>query len=353
MRSNHGKAVIVVMLLLLALPAAALEWGYYRNQEPIFLGEFEGEEYLALPSDTEILRYDLESETVESGLLNLTLVARGDDGDRVLGRVGIRLAYDEYGNIEGTLNPDTGRIYLFGGIPNRCSLWELELHSGKLKELLSDVSYITSFDEEWLRTTELRVFSEDMLCKPEEYGFLANTVMPWVPYSLSPTILDCTGYYQRYFRFDPRTGDIEPLWSIEATSYLVDDAANCSPASAIDGDIGTAWVEGVDGPGIGESLTLNLGVPTDIWSIGLLPGYFASPDLLAANNRLKKVQITLSDGTSLTKEVWDGARVMFTIFDDNHLVDWVRVTILEVYPGTRWDDTAISEITINYIDQGY
>ncbi len=341
-----------MLLVLLTLPAAALEWGYYRNQEPILLGEFEGEEYLALRGDTEILRYDPESEIVESGLLNLTLVARGDDGDRVLGRIGVEFRDKaDYVDIEGTLNPDTGRIYLLGGTYNRYSLWELELPAGEPKELLSDVSYITSFDEEWLRTTELRIFSEDLPCEPEDYGFPAYWVMPMV-HDGSPPGGISQGCYQRHLCFDPQTGDIEPLWSIEATSYLANDVADCSPSSAIDGNIGTAWVEGVDGPGIGESLTLNIGIPAELWNIGLLAGYFASPELLAANNRLKKVQITLSDGTSITEEFEDSSTTRVVHFDDIHTVDWVRVTILEVYPGTRWDDTAISELAVNYIE-GY
>jgi len=139
---------------------------------------------------------------------------------------------------------------------------------------------------------------------------------------------------------------------IVGTSYLANDAADCSPASAIDGDIGTAWVEGVDGPGIGESLTLNIGIPAELWNIGLLAGYFASPELLAANNRLKKVQITLSDGTSITEEFEDSSTTRVVHFDDIHVVEWIRLTILEVYPGTRWDDTAISELAVNYIE-GY
>lgn len=140
-------------------------------------------------------------------------------------------------------------------------------------------------------------------------------------------------------------------WSIEATSYLADDAANCSPASAIDGDIGTAWVEGVDGPGIGESLTLTFDTTTTLYDIILLPGYFASSELWEANNRVKKVQITLSDGTSITREFEDIERPMY-IDTDRILggfpqIEWFRLTILEVYPGTRWDDTAISEITLD------
>jgi hypothetical protein len=140
-------------------------------------------------------------------------------------------------------------------------------------------------------------------------------------------------------------------WSVEATSYLADDAADCSPASAIDGDLSTAWVEGVDGPGIGESLTLTFDTTTPFYGIYLLPGYFATPELWEANNRIKKVQLTLSDGTSFTEEFEDIKQPMY-IDTDRILggfpqIEWFRLTILEVYPGTRWDDTAISEITLD------
>jgi len=352
MKHNYGKVVFAVLLVLLTQLASALEWGYYQNEEPIFLGEFEGEEYLALPGDTEFLRYVPDTEIVD-GLLNLNLVARGDDGDRALGRVGVEFrGRADLVDIEGTLNPDTGRIYLFGGMYNRHSLWSLELPDGEPEKLLSNLSRMTTV--EW-ETTELRVFSEYLPCEPEDYGFPAYWVMPKVSDGSPPGGIS-QGCYDRRLCFDPLTGDIEPLWSIEASSYLTDDPADCSPASAIDGDIGTAWVEGVDGPGIGESLTLNFGIPTEVWNIGLLPGYFASPELLAANNRIKEVQITLSDGTSLTKEFEDSTITMVTrlrsFADDPHVVEWVRLTILEVYPGARWDDTAISELTVNYFE-GY
>jgi|GEM_PF-3269261 len=179
------------------------------------------------------------------------------------------------------------------------------------------------------------------------HGKAIGAMILLISLALPGTVLGCDGCGGNDYWIFEGEAYSKSSWSIEATSYLADDAADCSPASAIDGDYTTAWVEGVDGPGIGESLTLSFGVSTKLWDIALLPGYFASLELWVANNRVKKVQITLSDGTSVTEEFEDVKQGLYVLFSDTHQVEWIRLTIPEVYPGNHWDDTAISEVAIN------
>ncbi|MCX7020837.1 MAG: discoidin domain-containing protein, partial [bacterium] len=136
------------------------------------------------------------------------------------------------------------------------------------------------------------------------------------------------------------------------SSYLADDPADCSPARVIDGEIGTAWVEGVESNGVGESLTLELGVPTEVRNVAVLPGYCASPEVWRANGRPSRVRLEFSDGTAVEKALEDAPFAQVIYLDEARTVSWLRLTLLDVYPGERWADTAVSELTINYLE-GY
>jgi hypothetical protein len=196
------------------------------------------------------------------------------------------------------------------------------------------------------------VLSRDLPCNAEAHGFEDYVVLPKRSDGSPPGGIS-QSLYQQYLLLDVELEKIlEPLWLVSASSYLADDPANCSPVSAIDGDIGTAWVEGVEGDGVGEWLTLELGIPTIVRNVALLPGYCASPEVRRANGRPSRVRFEFSDGTSLDGELEDfpAARVFW--LDEPRTLDWLRMTLLDVYPGERWHDTAVSELTVNFVE-GY
>jgi hypothetical protein len=86
--------------------------------------------------------------------------------------------------------------------------------------------------------------------------------------------------------------------SVWATSSLVETLGNrqveYGPEALFDGDLSTSWVEGVDGPGVGESVLILLQRPVE--EIRLINGFASSPDLYLKNNRIKSVTITLYAG---------------------------------------------------------
>jgi len=145
---------------------------------------------------------------------------------------------------------------------------------------------------------------------------------------------------------------LEPLWLVSASSHLTEDPADCSPAAVVDGDIGTAWVEGVPGSGVGETLSLEFIPPLTVHNVALLPGYCASPEAWSANGRPARVRLELSDGTVLEQELPDTPSTAAIHLDEPRRVRRLSLTILKAYPGERWDDTAVSELTINY-NEGY
>ncbi len=118
------------------------------------------------------------------------------------------------------------------------------------------------------------------------------------------------------------------------------------PANAIDGKRSTAWIEGVDGPGLGEWIRFDFDRQIDLHRILIQPGYFKSPQIWAENNRISSLTAYFSDGTS--------RELAFTDRMDSQKVDigsvrtkWVKFVIKSVYYGTD-PDTAISEVAFEW-----
>lgn len=63
-----------------------------------------------------------------------------------------------------------------------------------------------------------------------------------------------------------------PMKKVRATSSSRARKGGIASENVIDGDLGTAWAEGVDGTGIGESVTVKLPRPMSIGLVGILAG---------------------------------------------------------------------------------
>jgi len=117
-------------------------------------------------------------------------------------------------------------------------------------------------------------------------------------------------------------------------------------ANAIDGKRSTAWIEGVEGPGIGEWIRFDFDREIVIHRILIQPGYFKSPQIWTGNNRLAVLTAQFSDGSS--------RELTFTDSMTSQKVDvgairtrWVRFVIKSVYYGTD-PDTALSEVAFEW-----
>jgi hypothetical protein len=242
----------------------------------------------------------------------------------------------------GRLGPDASTYVLLGGGTRYTLLrWRPQ---DVVETLLENGDFIARTDDERL------ILSRDLPCEAEAYGFSGGGVLPMRSDGSPPGGIS-QSLYQQYLLLDVELEKIlEPLWLVSASSFLADDPADCSPARAIDGDIGTAWVEGAEGDGVGESLTLELGVPTEVRNVAVLPGYCASPEVWRANGRPSRVRLEFSDGTTIEKALEDAPLVQVIYLDEARTVSWLRLTLLDVHPGEKCQDTAISELTINYLE---
>jgi len=159
-----------------------------------------------------------------------------------------------------------------------------------------------------------------------------------------------SGHVVRY-RLNLATGEKEKMFSAKASSILVEPGKPVDylgPEKAIDGDLTTAWVEGADGSGIGESLTIDFGEAITVEDIGVMPGFSKDPAVFWGNNRVELARFEFSDGTMMTRSFNDKPELMIFELANPIKADSVTITILNVYTGDSWNDTCISEVAVNY-----
>lgn len=147
--------------------------------------------------------------------------------------------------------------------------------------------------------------------------------------------------------------------SADASSSLPDaNGKTYGAANLCDGNYETAWVEGVKGTGIGETITLHLNEVSNVFGIQLYNGYLASGDLYEKNGKVTEVSVDFGGGNVVTKEVYGGyygwgsvedmaALNLSTIeLDKPVATDKIVITIKNAEAGNKYDDTCISEITV-------
>jgi hypothetical protein len=134
--------------------------------------------------------------------------------------------------------------------------------------------------------------------------------------------------------------------SARASSELPPDGkVTYSIGNTLDGDTRTAWNShgAVDGDGVGETLTYRFRSPVHLVRIALVNGYAKTPRLRADNGRIRGVLIRA-----------DQRRVRVTLADtpsrqrldrDVGVTRQLTLRVTSIYPGARYSDLALSEIT--------
>ena len=146
-------------------------------------------------------------------------------------------------------------------------------------------------------------------------------------------------------------------WLTTASSHLPPQGKNKYDVLNIDDfRIDTAWIEGVEGYGIGESITFKF--PKEAFDEAkikdkinfngfiLVNGYCKNKQTWQDNSRVKRVLIA-HNGRPLFEAKFHNSMNIQRVYIDNIYLksgDTVRVTILEVYRGDKYKDTAISEL---------
>lgn len=118
------------------------------------------------------------------------------------------------------------------------------------------------------------------------------------------------------------------------------------PANMFDDRLDTAWVEGVDGVGAGERITLVFDDEPLVSGISFLNGYHKSNDLFEKNGRITAIDVDTSSGEQLTAEVADDPGEQVRTFDRPIRLKWITIRIASAVAGSKYTDTAISEMRV-------
>jgi len=116
-------------------------------------------------------------------------------------------------------------------------------------------------------------------------------------------------------------------------------------------EIQSPWAEGVEGDGIGESITLNVKRPLPLYGILIQPGYYEydDKDSWLKNNRVAALEITLNDEHTFTENIPDERfenPYLIRVRDYAKPVNKIRLVIKNVHRGTQFHDTCISLVEL-------
>jgi hypothetical protein len=109
------------------------------------------------------------------------------------------------------------------------------------------------------------------------------------------------------------------------------------------------WAEGAPGDGVGEWVELAPAKPRPLLAIAIWPGYQSEgkPELFDANGRPSRVEIALNDEHRFVATLGDRFEAQLVpILGYAKPVSKLRITILEVYKGTKYADTCISRVRL-------
>lgn len=143
--------------------------------------------------------------------------------------------------------------------------------------------------------------------------------------------------------------------SVTASSALADRYA---AEKAHDFSIVTAWVEGVEGNGEGEYIKYAFpGTCPRITTVLIHNGYVKNWDVWRDNGRVKRLLMYYNDEPYAILNLQDTMGLqsfdvgVLGYEDKDSAPAWsIKFEILEVYPGKKYEDTAITEIYFDGID---
>ena len=133
--------------------------------------------------------------------------------------------------------------------------------------------------------------------------------------------------------------------TVNASSFLIDKKGvyDYSPSMVLDGNWKTGWVESKENDGIGESLTFHFPQAQAISGFKIVPGYAENEEVYFWNNRVKEITIEFDDGSKFDRILNDYFGEQEISFP-NITTKKVKLIIKNIYFGSKYKDTAISEI---------
>lgn len=148
---------------------------------------------------------------------------------------------------------------------------------------------------------------------------------------------------------DPYEGQFLNTDNRKSSSYLKDNSGiDYKVEQAFDGRVKTAWcVKGYENEWlkitIPESQYIQYKGVMNVYRIVMYNGLCINENLYFSNNRIKTIKAEFSGGESRILRFKDGT-LEEQKFRINIKSRWVKLKVLEVYKGSKYNDTCISDI---------
>jgi len=141
--------------------------------------------------------------------------------------------------------------------------------------------------------------------------------------------------------------DAAPIKITSASSSSHYDSGGVSyPASKVKDKQRKPWYEGDRGNGLGSWVLVEFDGEKDVSRVVMLPGDWTTADSWSKANRPKEVELKFSDESTETWTLDDEMVPQTFKLPKTTKTSSIRVRVTQIYSGTAFPDTAISEIRV-------
>ena len=135
---------------------------------------------------------------------------------------------------------------------------------------------------------------------------------------------------------------LEPVNAVEVVATSAVPGHEASFANDLGSN--TYWAEGVEGEGIGQTISFSFESKVDLAKVTLRSGAADSPDNFLKQPRPKRLHLAFDNGGSADIVLKDDLKPQVFNLKDAKGVSRVDIAIVEVYKGQVGSDTAIAEV---------
>lgn len=135
---------------------------------------------------------------------------------------------------------------------------------------------------------------------------------------------------------------VSDTWA--SSVYAGDNLGKHSPDKLYDGKLNTNWTEDASGVGIEECVEFYFDHTYAINQLRIYIGSHYNESVYRHNCRPKAILLTFADATSEYIVLEDTYDEQTITFDQYYYTNFVKLTIKDVYTGTKYQDTVIAEL---------
>lgn len=135
-----------------------------------------------------------------------------------------------------------------------------------------------------------------------------------------------------------------PVKSIKASSSFSDKDVSYDASYASDSRLSTIWMEGEEGSGLGDWIEFSFEKDVTVSKLVFYNGNWDSRDFYQRYNRVKSFQVKFSNGSIQKIDLADKMEKQVVALEKPVTTKSLRLVLKEVYKGTTFQDTPISEV---------